>query len=91
MEPVDASRLAETLAAAGAMALTPHLDTLRQTGSSKIALRVNIDAENVSGVRAEAENNGMEDLDGIIVGKRDSTGIMFVAEMDRNKDRSWGG
>ena len=48
VEPVDASRLAETLAAAGAMALTPHLDALKQAGNVKIALRVNIDSENVS-------------------------------------------
>ena len=47
-EPVDSSRLAETLSTAGAVALTPHLDALKEAGLTRIALRVNIDTDNVS-------------------------------------------
>ena len=38
-EPVDLSRLAETLASACCMALTPHLDKLKEASLTKFALR----------------------------------------------------
>ena len=48
MEPVDLSRLAEMLASAFCLALTPHLDALKEAGLTKLALRCSIDRENVS-------------------------------------------
>lgn len=47
-EPVDLSRLAETLASACCIALTRHLEQLRQGALTKIGLRVNIQSEMVS-------------------------------------------
>ena len=46
-EPVDSSRLAETLATAACVALAPHLDELKAKALTRIGLRVNINAENV--------------------------------------------
>ena len=46
-EPVDQSRLAETLAQACCIALTKHLDALKEAGKTKIGLRATIDAEQV--------------------------------------------
>lgn len=46
-EPVDLSRLAETLSNACCIALTRHLDSLHDTSLTKIGLRVNIEAEKV--------------------------------------------
>ena len=46
-EPVDLSRLAETLASACCMALTPHLDKLKEASLTKLALRCTFDAEQV--------------------------------------------
>ena len=46
-EPVDLSRLAETLAGACCVALTPHLDKLREAGLVKLGLRCTIDRDRV--------------------------------------------
>ena len=46
-DPVDLSRLGETLAQACCLALTPHLEHLKEAGLTKIGLRVTIDAEKV--------------------------------------------
>lgn len=46
-EPVDLSRLAETLARACCLALVPHLDLLRDAGLTRLALRATIDSERV--------------------------------------------
>lgn len=46
-EPVDLSRLAETLSNATCIALTPHLDKLKEADLTKVALRVNIEIEKV--------------------------------------------
>ncbi|XP_071953286.1 uncharacterized protein [Antedon mediterranea] len=55
LEPVDLSRLAETLATACCVALIQHLDNLKESGMAKIALRVTVDAERVG---YEAGSNG---------------------------------
>ena len=47
-EPVDLSRLAETLAQACCVALTPHLKKLKDASLTKLGLRVTIDSETVS-------------------------------------------
>ena len=47
IEPVDLSRLAEGLATACCLALTPHLDKLKEASLTKIGLRVTIDREQV--------------------------------------------
>ena len=47
-EPVDLSRLGETLATAFCLALTPHLQNLTDAGLTKIGLRVTLGADNVS-------------------------------------------
>ncbi|KAK3108885.1 hypothetical protein FSP39_017895 [Pinctada imbricata] len=46
-EPVDLSKLADTLANATCIALTPHLDKLREAALVKIGLRVTIETEKV--------------------------------------------
>ena len=46
-EPVDLSRLAETLASACCIALTPHLDKLKKANLTKIGLRATIDTDKV--------------------------------------------
>ena len=46
-EPVDLSRLAETLARASCVALVPHLDLLKDAGLTRLALRATIDTERV--------------------------------------------
>lgn len=46
-EPVDLSRLAETLAQACCIALTPHLESLFEATLAKIGLRVTVEAEKV--------------------------------------------
>ncbi|XP_021342255.1 uncharacterized protein LOC110442795 isoform X2 [Mizuhopecten yessoensis] len=46
-EPVDLSRLAETLSNACCIALTRHLDSLHDASLTKIGLRVNIEPEKV--------------------------------------------
>jgi len=46
-EPVNISRLAETLAQACCLALTVHLDSLKMAALTKIGLRATIDTENV--------------------------------------------
>lgn len=46
-DPVDLSRLGETLAQACCLALTPHLSKLKEAALTKIGLRVKIDAERV--------------------------------------------
>ena len=50
MEPVDLSRLAEQLASACCLALTPHLDALKEAGLTRVGLRCTIDRDNVSGL-----------------------------------------
>ena len=50
-EPVDLSRLAETLARASCLALVPHLDLLKDAGLTRLALRATIDTERVGLVR----------------------------------------
>ncbi|XP_033127020.1 zinc finger FYVE domain-containing protein 9-like, partial [Anneissia japonica] len=55
LEPVDLSRLAETLATSCCVALVQHLDSLKESGMAKIALRVTVDAERVG---YEAGSNG---------------------------------
>ena len=47
-DPVDLSRLADMLSGACCIALTPHLDKLREAGLTRIGLRVSIDSEMVS-------------------------------------------
>ena len=47
MEPVDTSRLAESLASACGQALSKHLDNLKEAHLTRIGLRVNISADNV--------------------------------------------
>ena len=47
VQPVDLSRLAETLASATCIALAPKLQKLAEAGFLKIALRVTIDRETV--------------------------------------------
>ncbi|XP_071117294.1 zinc finger FYVE domain-containing protein 16-like isoform X1 [Haliotis cracherodii] len=66
-EPVDLSRLAETLASATCICLTQHLDRLKEAGTVKIGLRVTLDTEQVG---YEIGSNGekladfyMNDLD----------------------------
>lgn len=46
-DPVDLSRLAETLARACCVALTQHLDQLKDMNLTKIGLRVTVDSERV--------------------------------------------
>ncbi|XP_041359880.1 zinc finger FYVE domain-containing protein 16-like isoform X2 [Gigantopelta aegis] len=46
-EPVDLSRLAETLASATCIAITSHLDQLKEASMTRIGLRVIIDTERV--------------------------------------------
>lgn len=46
-EPVDLSRLAETLSNAFCIAVTRHLDKLKEAFLTKIGLRVNIEADKV--------------------------------------------
>ena len=46
-EPVDLSRLAETLAAACCMALTQYLDKLKEASLTKVGLRCTFDTEQV--------------------------------------------
>ena len=46
-EPVDVSRMAETLANAACIALTPHLDKLREANLVKIGLRVTLETDQV--------------------------------------------
>uniref|UniRef100_A0A0L8IDL0 Uncharacterized protein n=1 Tax=Octopus bimaculoides TaxID=37653 RepID=A0A0L8IDL0_OCTBM len=71
LEPVDLSRLAETLAQACCIALTPHLDRLKESSISKLGLRVNIESERVG---YEIGSNGtklpdfyMNDLDSELI------------------------
>ena len=47
-EPVDLSRLAETLAHACCLALTPHLDALDSAAVRQLGLRVTINSDTVS-------------------------------------------
>ena len=47
-EPVDLSKLADTLSNATCIALTPHLDQLKEAALTKIGLRVNIETEKVN-------------------------------------------
>lgn len=47
-EPVDLSRLAETLSNAACIALASHLDKLKDASLMKIGLRVTIESEKVS-------------------------------------------
>ena len=47
-DPVDLSRLGETLATACCMALVPHLSKLKEAALTKIGLRVTIKPEMVS-------------------------------------------
>lgn len=49
-EPVDLSRVAETLATAVCIALTPHLQKLKDAGLVKIGLRVTLQPDSVSQV-----------------------------------------
>lgn len=46
-EPVDVSRMAETLANAACIALTPHLDQLKEANLVKIGLRVTLETDKV--------------------------------------------
>lgn len=46
-EPVDVSRMAETLANAACIALTPHLDRLKEANLVKIGLRVTLETDKV--------------------------------------------
>lgn len=46
-EPVDVSRMAETLASAACIALTPHLDQLKEADLVKIGLRVSLETDKV--------------------------------------------
>lgn len=71
LEPVDLSRLAETLAQACCIALTPHLDRLNESAVMKLGLRVNIESERVG---YEIGSNGvklpdfyMNDLDNELI------------------------
>ncbi|XP_013412068.1 zinc finger FYVE domain-containing protein 16 isoform X2 [Lingula anatina] len=70
-EPVDLSRLAETLAQACCIALTPHLDKLKDAQLVKLGFRANIDSETVG---YEVGSNGeklpafyMNDLDNELI------------------------
>lgn len=70
-EPVDLSRVAETLASAVCIALTPHLDQLKQAALTKIGLRVTLEPERVG---YEVGSNGerlpdfyMNDLDNALI------------------------
>lgn len=47
-DPVDVSKVSDTLAQACCMALVPHLGNLYEAGLSKIGLRVTLDADNVT-------------------------------------------
>lgn len=60
-EPVDLSRLAETLSNATCIALTPHLDKLKEADLTKVALRVNIEIEKV-GYEIGANGERLPDL-----------------------------
>ncbi|XP_014662527.1 PREDICTED: zinc finger FYVE domain-containing protein 9-like isoform X2 [Priapulus caudatus] len=55
-DPLDLSRLAETLARACCVALTEHLDMLKDATMSRLGLRVTIDTEKVG---YEIGSNGM--------------------------------
>ncbi|XP_066297796.1 zinc finger FYVE domain-containing protein 16-like [Branchiostoma lanceolatum] len=46
-EPMELSRLAESIATATCVALVQHLDSLREAGMNKLGLRVNIDRDEV--------------------------------------------
>ncbi len=47
-EPVDLSRLAESVATAACVALTLHLDKLKEANLTKLGLRATIDPDKVS-------------------------------------------
>ncbi|XP_064604177.1 zinc finger FYVE domain-containing protein 9-like isoform X2 [Liolophura sinensis] len=71
LEPIDLSRLAESLAQAGCIALTPHLDQLNGAGLNKIGLRATIHSDSVG---YEVGSNGeklpdmyMNDLDNELI------------------------
>nr|KAG5713953.1 hypothetical protein BaRGS_020281 [Batillaria attramentaria] len=70
-EPVDLSHVAETLASAVCIALTPHLNQLKQAALTKIGLRVTLEPERVG---YEVGSNGerlpdfyMNDLDSALI------------------------
>ncbi|XP_061192554.1 zinc finger FYVE domain-containing protein 9-like isoform X1 [Saccostrea echinata] len=46
-EPVDVSHMAETLASAACIALTPRLDQLKEAGLVKLGLRVSLESDKV--------------------------------------------
>ncbi|KAG1662248.1 Zinc finger FYVE domain-containing protein 9 [Nymphon striatum] len=70
-QPINISRLSETLAQACCIALTPHLEQLKESGISKIGLRCTINSEKVEyEVGANGEklpNFYMNDLDSQLV------------------------
>ena len=47
-DPVDLSRVGETLATASCVAFTPHLQQLKEASLTKIGLRITLGADNVS-------------------------------------------
>lgn len=47
-DPVDLSRIGETVATACCMALTQHLEKLKESQLERIGLRVTLGADNVS-------------------------------------------
>ncbi|PVD22658.1 hypothetical protein C0Q70_15913 [Pomacea canaliculata] len=70
-EPVDLSHVAQTLASAACVALTPHLEQLKQANLVKIGLRVTLESERVG---YEVGSNGqrlsdfyMNDLDNALI------------------------
>ncbi|XP_064625104.1 zinc finger FYVE domain-containing protein 9-like isoform X2 [Lineus longissimus] len=70
-DPVDLSRLAETINRAACVALVPHLDKLKEESLTKIGLRITVDAEKVG---YEIGSNGeklpslyMNDLDNELI------------------------
>lgn len=70
-EPVDVSRMAETLANAACIALTPHLDRLKEANLVKIGLRVTLETDKVGydigGNEEKLPDLYMNDLDNELI------------------------
>ncbi|XP_050401600.2 zinc finger FYVE domain-containing protein 9 isoform X2 [Patella vulgata] len=70
-EPVDLSRLGEMLASAFCIAMTPHLDRLKEASLSKLGLRVTLDSERVGyeigGNNEKIPDFYMNDLDNALI------------------------
>ncbi|ESO88131.1 hypothetical protein LOTGIDRAFT_193725 [Lottia gigantea] len=70
-EPVDLSRLGEMLASSFCIAMTPHLDRLKEASLTKLGLRVRLDSESVGyeigGNNEKLPDFYMNDLDSALI------------------------